>query len=439
MTIRNSFYNILGLGLPLIVAVIAIPALLRSLGVEQFGILTIIWAVVSYFGLFDLGLGRAVTQQVAACVAAGDDAGLKGVVGTSTILMLALGMAAALLMATTAHLLAGELTQSADPETVARAFLWMAVAMPAIVLTSGFRGVLEALGRFDLVNFIRLPMGIFTYGGPLITVWLGFGNLETIAAVLCFGRILACAIHAYFARRCLPVHARGGRFEGKLARPLLSMGGWITVTNVISPIMNYTDRFLIGIAVSAAAVTYYATPQEIVLRIGVIPTAITAVLFPVFAARSIVSGEADQNRGLWTYTLAIFGLLIPLTIALVLGAERLLAIWISTQFAEQAARILQIMAVAALFSGLAQVPFTMLQASGRADTVAKLHLLELPLYLGLLWVLVLEYGVLGAALAWLARIAVDMIALFCLCLHGQGRSAQSPPGSTEPDPDTFPA
>jgi len=63
--IRHSVYNLLGLGLPLLTAVFSIPVLIRELGDARFGLLTLIWAIVSYLSLFDLGLGRALTQHLA--------------------------------------------------------------------------------------------------------------------------------------------------------------------------------------------------------------------------------------------------------------------------------------------------------------------------------------------------------------------------------------
>ena len=426
MVLRNSLYNLAGLGLPLIVAVAAIPALIRGLGVEQFGILTIIWAVVSYFGLFDLGLGRAVTQQVATATAAGDQARLKKVIGTSSALMAALGVAGGLVLAAAAPLLARELAQASDAAATIRAFYWMALAMPAIVLTSGYRGMLEAMGRFALINAIRLPMGVFTYAGPLAVVWSGHARLDTIAAVLCVGRIAACGLHAFYALRSVPTDVGAGTVDRGLIRPLLGMGGWISVSNIVGPLMSYVDRFLLAMLASAAAVAYYATPQELVLRIGIIPTSVAAVLFPIFAAQAAESGARSLTGHVRRYSLAILALLLPFTIVLAAFAQPLLAAWISPEFAEQAALPLQIMAVAALCSGLAQVPFTMLQGRGRADLTAKLHLVELPLYLGLLYLLILQYGVVGAAWAWLIRIAADVIAMYYLCFRDLRASLATP-------------
>ncbi len=436
MVLRNSIYNMLGLGLPLVVAVVAIPVLISGLGDEQFGILTLIWAIVGYFGLFDLGLGRAVTQQVAASVAMDDSSRVTGIVGTACLLMLCLGLFGGVVLFATAPVLTQQLLQSGDSTEVTRAFFWMALAMPAIVLTSGYRGILEAMSRFDLVNAIRFPMGIFTFGGPLVVVWMGYPRLDVIAAVLCAGRIVACAVHGYYALRSVPGLVGMGRVDRALLRPLLSMGGWLSVSNVVSPLMSYIDRFVLGFMASAAAVAYYATPQELILRLGIVPGAVAAALFPMFAARH---AEGDRNRDggdVRRYSLLILMIMLPMTFILLVAAEPLLAWWITPEFAEKSASILQVMSVAALASGLAQVPYTMLQGRGRADVTAKLHLIEFPLYIALLWLLVLNYGAIGAAWAWLIRIAGDMGALYYLNARlsgesfGQHRSPE--PGSIDP-------
>src|SRR5687767_15997822 len=63
--VRNVALNAMGQGLPLVVAIFLIPVLLDRLGAERFGLLVLAWALVGYFGVFDLGLGRALTKIVA--------------------------------------------------------------------------------------------------------------------------------------------------------------------------------------------------------------------------------------------------------------------------------------------------------------------------------------------------------------------------------------
>src|ERR1700735_3811024 len=98
MLLRNTLYNLLGLGLPLVVAIGSMPVLIHHLGDSRFGVLTLIWAVVSYFGLFDLGLGRALTQQLSLLMAEKREADIPPLIYTSSLLLLSLGIFAGILM-----------------------------------------------------------------------------------------------------------------------------------------------------------------------------------------------------------------------------------------------------------------------------------------------------------------------------------------------------
>src|SRR5437667_4284659 len=89
---RNTVWNLLGSGAPMLLAVFCIPILIRGLGTDRFGVLTLAWALIGYASLFDLGLGRALTQLVAQKLGTGDEREVPQVVWTSLLLMLALGV-----------------------------------------------------------------------------------------------------------------------------------------------------------------------------------------------------------------------------------------------------------------------------------------------------------------------------------------------------------
>ncbi|GAB3774049.1 O13/O129/O135 family O-antigen flippase [Ramlibacter monticola] len=411
MLLRNTSWNLLGLGAPLVVAAFAIPALLGQLGQERFGLLALVWGLVSYFGLFDLGLGRAVTQQLARSdphAPADGDAGR--VLGTALVLMLIIGLAAAALIAVFAGpgvALIARLTDRAEAE---RAVYWMAAAIPFIVLTAGLRGALEARHAFAVVNMIRVPMGVFTYAGPWLVVMAVGPRIDWIAAVLGIGRVVACAVHWYFA-----LHRTGDvrelAWSKALVKPLIGTGGWMSVSNVAGPLMANADRFIIGGLVSAAAVAAYAVPNEIVMKLWVIPGALTAVLLPTFAANGS-RADIDLHRLYGDAVRAMFAVLLPICAALALFADELLGWWLSGEMAHQSAPLLRLFAAGMFLNCLATIPYTLLQATGRARTTALIHCVELPVTLVLTWWLTSRHGVTGAAVAWLLRATFDTAAMF---------------------------
>ena len=421
---RHTAFNLIGLGAPLLVAVGTIPVLIHELGPSRFGLLTLIWAVVSYFGLFDLGLGRALTQQLAVVFEKKQYEKVGPLIGTATVLMAVLGVFAGLLMATAATWGVGLINDVPDRREAVNAVYAMALAMPFIILTSGFRGILEARHAFGIVNLIRLPMGLFTFLGPVVVVLYGGGpRLDYIAWVLVAGRVVACGVHAYYAWRVLPRERSALIWLTDFVKPLCISGGWLTVSNIISPFMGYVDRFVIGAIVSATAVAHYATPQELVTKLWIVPGALTAVLFPAFAAQM-----ARRDEQTWTlFKKAVqwlFLALLPVTVALALFAHGLLAVWINPEFADRSAPLLQIFAVGIFINCLAHVPFTLIQSAGAARLTALAHLIELPFFIAALWWLTLKYGTVGAATAWLLRMMFDTLLMFVLCSPLLGRSAK---------------
>lgn len=415
---KHTLFNLCGLGAPLLVALASIPALMHGLGPERFGLLALVWAVTSYFGLFDLGLGRVLTQQLAILLARPDGERMGRLCATALALMLGLGLLGGLAMMALAPWGVDFIKALPDRREAIAACIIMGCATPFIVVTAGLRGMLEACHAFEILNYIRLPMGVWTFAGPwMVLAWYG-PDLVAITLALALGRVVALPLHAWFAWRALPQLRGRLRWGREWVGTLLVSGGWMTLSNVVSPLMGYVDRFMIGVTVSAAAVAYYVTPQEIVTKLWIIPGALTAVLFPTFAADVATHNEAA--RALYKRAVGLlFVVLLPITAGLALFAQPLLTLWIGAELAAHSAPLLRIFAVGILLNCLAHVPLTWLQAAGRSRAPALLHCIELPFFLLALWLLSSHWGVIGAALAWFARVSIDAAALFWLCKPGQ--------------------
>jgi len=411
MLIRHTAMNLAGLGLPLLAAVVTIPLLIAGLGEARFGLLALIWAVVGYFGLFDLGLGRALTLHLAPALARADRARAGRLAGTALALLAAAGCGAGVLMVLAAGSLVALIRDLPDVGEARAALVAMAVAMPFVVVSAGLRGVLEADHRFGVINAIRIPMGLFTFVGPLLVLTAGVAQVDTIAWVLAAGRVLACAAHAAPALGVLRRAGARATVDAGALRTLAGSAGWFTVSNLVAPLMNTVDRFVIGAWLSVTAVAHYATPHEMITKLGIVPTALTAVLFPRFATQlETGDGEAGRTyrRSLW----ALAAVLLPVIVALTVWAEPLLAAWIDPAFARHSAPVLQVLAWGMFATCLAALPFTVLQSAGAVRLTALLHLAELAPYLALLAWATAQHGLVGAALAWSVRCAVDALLLF---------------------------
>lgn len=409
---KNTAWNLIGQLAPMLAAVFAIPWLISGMGVDRFGVLTLAWMVLGYFSVFDLGLGRALIVLVSEKLGAGSLEEIPSLVWTALLLMLMLGMAGGAVMWMLSGWLSNEaleipLDLMAETKTT---FQLLALSVPIVILTTGFRGVLEAYQRFDLVNLARIPLSVMTFVSPLCV--LPFSDrLDWIVLSLLAVRVAFFIVSVALVRFAYPDLLKRIHWDKRYLRTMLGFGGWMTVTNLVGPMMMYLDRFAIGGMLGMAAVAYYVTPYELVTKLLVIPGALVGVLFPMFSS-CLITDRDKAVQLFWAGIRWVFIAIFPVVLVLCVFAEEGLSLWLSEAFAKNSALVLQWLAVGVLINSLAFVPFGFIQAAGRPDLTAKLHLLELAPYLGLLWLGMDQFGLQGVAIVWTARVAFDAAAMF---------------------------
>jgi O-antigen/teichoic acid export membrane protein len=410
--VRSTAWNFLGQAIPLFVAIPVLPVLVAKLGIERFGVLMLVWMAIGYFSLFDLGLGRALTQMIARKLGAGAEAAVADIVKTGLVLMGFASLVGASLIWITAPWLAQSALHIPAPlqdETLSGLYL-IAVSVPFIVTSSGLTGILAAYQRFDIVNSVRTPMAVLTILLP-VAVTIFTVRLEWIVAIVVITRVAGWIAYSVACARVVPWTKRRGGSHGLTVREFIRLGGWMTLSNLLSPFLVYMDRFVIAGFVSVVAVAYYSTPYEVITKFWIVPGAVVGVLFPAFAT-TFFSNKKRTSFLLAQGTKYVFLALFPLTVGVVIFADEVLGIWLGREFAANSSRVLQILAIGVLINSLVHPATVLVQGAGRPDKVAKLHLIELPLYLPVLWYLTVRFGIEGAAVAWTLRVAIDAALLY---------------------------
>ncbi|MEO5607286.1 MAG: oligosaccharide flippase family protein [Polaromonas sp.] len=401
---RNTLWNLAGSALPLLAGAALIPYTLAALGNEAFGVLTLIWGLIGYFSLFDLGVGRALTFKLSQLGANGQQADISATLRAGMLLTAGVGLLGALLVWALAPRLAGQwlnISPALQPEAQL-AFVMAAAGIVPTTLASGLRGALEGLDRFAASNASRVLLGVWMFAVPAWAVYMHQPQLGTIALYLVLGR-------------CAVVLGMGWQLRGLLfpdwrvslqlrhLQSLWSYGFWVTITGIVGPLMVYGDRFFVSAAVGAEQLPLYAIPQEGLLRLLLIPAALTGALLPRLAAMTLEEGaqayRQSYKRVQW--------LMLGVCLAAAALAYPALALWLSADFARAALPVVLVLCVGVWINSMALLPYTLLHARGNPRLTAIFHLAELLVYLLVLWWLSSRLGLLGAALAWAARVALD--------------------------------
>lgn len=412
----------MALAVPLGLAFFIMPVAALNLGPARFGLLGLAWAVTEYLTLFDLGLGRALVKFVA-----------DALHQTSSRLseLVSLSMAAQL----AAGLVGGAVVVIASPVLVHRVFNVPAemagealgmfrvvgLTVPVVLLMTGQRAVLEGAQRFDLGALLKMIGSVAALVIPAIGAVLRM-SLPAIMIGVFLSRVIICVFYGMAIRRALPGFRWTGSTDWSLLKRIVAFGGWVLVSNTISPLLVYFDRFALTTIAGLAATGFYTAPYEGVVRLLLIPVSLFGSLLPALTSAE-ARGEQSRFVQLASSSERVLLPLMALPLALiVVFAPEILRVWLGAQYATQSAAALRWLAIGVFANSLANPLFVTLYAKDRPDLPAKFHVLELALHIPVTIYLIRNFGITGAAAAWTLRVTLDM----CLLLLAAARVSRAP-------------
>lgn len=404
---QNTGYNLAGSALPLLLSLVTIPLYIRVIGSERYGVLTLAWLLLGYLGLFDLGLGRATAFQIAALKqASGEER--ASTFWTAIYVNSAIGVVGAGIMwaIATYYFEHGISVDSHLRPELINSVPFLAMSVPVATLIGVLSGALQGREQFLRTNAISvastalfqiLPLGVAWQFGPYLP-WL------LMAALV--ARFVAIAVLAGW---CYVEIARGFHrgIDRNRVRELLGFGGWISLTSFLGALLVLTDRFLIGAVLGAAAVTLYSVPFQLTQRVAILPSALTAALFP-----RLSGAHANEERDIADLSFRALASLLTLPVLVgVLLVGPFLQLWVGAKIGTAAAPLGRLLLIGFWLNAFALLPFTRLQASGRPDLVVKVLLAQVVPYIIGLIVAMKYYGLLGCAVMFVVRCLIDLLLL----------------------------
>jgi O-antigen/teichoic acid export membrane protein len=277
------------------------------------------------------------------------------------------------------------------------------------MLSGATSGVLRALGRFDFLNRIGIILGTLQTGLTVLLLVIGFSLKEIIFANLLI-QTTGFFIYAVCAKKFLP-YLGAPCWDTATFLNLLRFGGFVTISGITGPILSNIEKIFLTALRPIAALTYYSVPYSITTRLSIIPSSLSAVLFPAF---SFLNGSKDKRaikelhyRG----TLYILLLLGFPVLFFALFSRLFLIAWMGPDFAMQSTGIMIILSFAILINALASPSFVAIQGLGRPAQPALFHVIETIIHIPVSYLLIRHLGGVGAAWAWFIRVSIDTILL----------------------------
>lgn len=393
----------------MLVSLVAVPIFLHLIGNARYGVLAIVWLFLGYFGVFDPGITRAAAFHIARLHSPDQAKERESVFWTALVINLFFGLVGGVVLYVIARPVF--MTMFKMPESmrleVMKSLPWLAASLTVSITSGVVNGALQARIWFGFYTSVRTINAVVSQLAPLAVAFWHGPSLVWLIPTIIIARMLGIIPVAIALIRAMPL-GTGGGFDRSRVKTLFSYGGWIAITNLLSPLLETVDRFIIGSLSGAAAVAFYTVPFNLVNRVAIIPRALSISLFPKLSRGS----KEESSRLASDAVLALAAVMTPLIVLVIGVLPVFMRHWVGASFAQHAVPVGIVLLGGAWINSLASVPFGHLQASNRPDIVAKFHAIEVAPFLGALWIGLHYFGLVGAAYAWTLRVTIDALLLF---------------------------
>lgn len=408
---KNSSWNAISVIVPALIAIPSLGVLARGLGPDFFGLYSLIFIVLGYSGIFDAGVTKSVVYFVSS--SKNCDKEINNLVSTACLLLFTLSFMVVLPVAYFVDDLILLLTSDSSKayKEITLGIRLALLSIPLIMVNLVFQGYFEGRSKFYELSRIKIAVNPLSSLLPALSTMI-IGTLKAAILSLIIAKVLSLiAVFLFYVR---DLNQRGQSFGSvslSSLRKLITFGGWISLSNILSPIMNTCDRFMVASINGSANLSLYSIAADAISKFTIFPVAVSKVIFPIFSDSSKKSIHRDVKRK--SFQMIGYPMMV-LTVFGIIFSENIIMIWFGNEYLGSTVVVFQLLLIGLFFNSIAQIPYSEIQARGYANYTALLHSLEIIPHIFCLWFLVTNYEIVGAALAITIRSVADALLLILI-------------------------
>lgn len=403
MKVKNVFFSSVGVILPAFIFLVSTPIIIDKFGIDRFGYISLFWVFLSVSSILDLGMARALTNFVAKNLNKKEE--LDSIYSVLLLLAIFSFLICFLLYLVTIYVIPnlGHIPSYLIDE-LSQATVYIALAVPSVILYSALRGIFEGEANFKLTSYSKMLMGICMVV-PLVFVSEASATLLYAAQVCLITRLIGFFI--LLSNYLIKFRPKEYTFNLK-GWEIFIFGAKVSVSSLSSSVLVYSDRFIASALLSPKDFGVYSLCTELVMRFLFIPGAISAVSFQSLSQSLVPSKtKAILGKGIKYMSISI----LPISLILFLFGNELIYLWSSVIIAGELNYVILILSIGLLINSYGHLSYAYLQAGKFLGFTAKLHVFELIFFIPIMFFMCMYFGVVGLLLSWLGRITFDFIVM----------------------------
>jgi O-antigen/teichoic acid export membrane protein len=382
----------------------AVPFFLRYLGIEAYGLIGFFVAIQALLALLDLGLAPTMNREVARSAAC-DRSEARDLLHTLAVLFWLVAGLIATSSLLVAPVIAGSwLTASKlSPGTVAQAVAMMGLVIAFRFPSGLYQGALLGAQRMIALSVIEIATtALATVGGVVVVALISPTVQAYFLWQACVGllNVIAMRAAAWDALRD-QTQSRKAKFDSVGLRRIWRFSAGMALTAVLGAVFVQSDKLILSKVVSLTALGRYTLAGMAARSLYLFVTPAFGAVYPRLTAL-VASGQTDALKSLYRSGSRLLGAVVFPTAAYVaVFSADLFKLWTGdAQLANSISPVVSLLLVGTAINAIMHFPYALQLAYGKSSLAAMISLILLIVFVPLVFVLALSFGILGGAVAW---------------------------------------
>lgn len=402
-----------GTGWAGIVQLACIPAYIKLMGIEAYGLIGFYLVLQAMLQILDLGLSPTMNREMARYSVQPDKAAeARDLVRTLEIGYWLIGLFIGAGILTAAPWLATHwIKASAIPtRNVTHAVMLMGILAVFQWPVSFYQGGLMGLRQQVLLNALKIGAATLANVGAVLILW---GVSPTIQAFLvwqvCVSTGLVSAL-ATFLWRSLPSCERTARIDFSVARNVRRFAAGMTGIAVTSLVLTQADKILVSKLFSLRVFGYYALAWSVANGPLILSGCLFSVLFPRISALVTTGDKNAISRSYHRGSQLMAVLILPIASVVAAFSFEILRLWTrNTETAANTAHVLTLLIVGSAINALLYLPCALQLAYGWTKLSIVAGLISISILIPLMFPMTKHFGLVGAASIWAILNVLNML------------------------------
>lgn len=274
-----SYANIF---LGLIIGLGYTPIMLKLLGQDEYGVYSLIGALVAYLNVLDMGLGKTIIRYISRNRVIGDKKSESDLNGLFLIVYTIIGIISLFVGGILYYNIENLFGNTLNIKQMYEAKIMMILLVLNISISfplSIFASIMQSYEKYIFLKMSNLLSNILRPIISLPLLFWGFGaiSLVIVASILNIGCLL---IYVYYCLKKLDIHISLGKYNRTFLIEIAGFSFFIFLNAIMDKIYWGTGQFILGMISNVAQVAIYSIAMQFMAMYMGFSGAISNVLLP---------------------------------------------------------------------------------------------------------------------------------------------------------------